>query len=73
MFDPALIADDACVDGHLDNDPIYGVLLALGQKLVTGRLTIDDAAGENHMYFMQGRPVGVHLAEHCHPLGQLLL
>ncbi len=73
MFDPALIADDACVDGHLDNDPIYGVLLALGQKLVTGRLTIDDAAGENHMYFMQGRPVGVHLAEHFHPLGQLLL
>ncbi len=73
MFDPAKIADDACADGHLDRDPIYAVLLALGQQLITGRLTIDDAAGENHMYFMQGRPVGVHLAEHFHPLGQLLL
>ena len=73
MFDPAKIPDDACAEGHLDSDPIYGVLLSLGQKLVTGRLTIADAAGDNHMYFMQGRPVGVHLAEHFHPLGQLLL
>ena len=73
MFDPAKISDDACAEGHLDSDPIYGVLLALGQKLITGRLTIADAAGDNHMYFMQGRPVGVHLAEHFHPLGQLLL
>lgn len=73
MFDPVKIPDDACAEGHLDSDPIFGVLLALGQKLVTGRLTIADAAGDNHMYFMQGRPVGVHLAEHFHPLGQLLL
>ncbi|MDP2341379.1 MAG: hypothetical protein Q8O67_10495 [Deltaproteobacteria bacterium] len=73
MFDPAAIPDDACVDGHLDSAPVYQVLLALGQKLTTGRLTIADAAGDNHMYFMQGRPVGVHLAEHFHPLGQLLL
>lgn len=73
MFDPTRIADDACADGHLDADPIFQVLLALGQKLTTGRLTIADAAGDNHMYFMQGRPVGVHLAEHFHPLGQLLL
>jgi len=73
VFDPAKIADDACVDGHLDTDPIYAVLLSLGQRLITGRLTIADAAGDNHMYFMQGRPVGVHLAEHFHPLGQLLL
>lgn len=73
VFDPAKISDDACAEGHLDSDPIYGVLLALGQKLITGRLTIADAAGDNHMYFMQGRPVGVHLAEHFHPLGQLLL
>ncbi len=73
MFDPSAIADEACVEGHLDADPIYGVLLSLGQKQVTGRLTVADAAGDNHMYFMQGRPVGVQLAEHFHPLGQLLL
>ncbi len=73
MFDPATIADEACAEGHLDADPIYGVLLSLGQKQITGRLTVADAAGDNHMYFMQGRPVGVHLAEHFHPLGQLLL
>ena len=73
MFDPAAIAEDACADGHLDVDPIYQVLLTLGQKAATGRLTIADAAGDNHMFFMQGRPVGVRLAEHFHPLGQLLL
>lgn len=73
MFDPATIADEACSEGHLDADPIYSVLLTLGQKQITGRLTVADAAGDNHMYFMQGRPVGVHLAEHFHPLGQLLL
>jgi len=73
VFDPATIADEACTEGHLDADPIYGVLLSLGQKQITGRLTVADAAGDNHMYFMQGRPVGVHLAEHFHPLGQLLL
>jgi hypothetical protein len=73
VFDPATIADEACAEGHLDADPIYGVLLSLGQKQITGRLTVADAAGDNHMYFMQGRPVGVHLAEHFHPLGQLLL
>lgn len=73
MFDPATIADEACAEGHLDADPIYGVLLSLGQRQITGRLTVADAAGDNHMYFMQGRPVGVHLAEHFHPLGQLLL
>lgn len=73
MFDPSTIPDDACNEGHLDQDPIYQVLLELGQKQVTGRLTIADAVGDNHMYFMQGRPVGVHLAEHFHPLGQLLL
>ncbi len=73
VFDPATISEDACVDGHLDADPVYAVLLSLGARVVTGRLTIADAAGDNHMYFMQGRPVGVHLAEHFHPLGQLLL
>ncbi len=73
MFDPTRIADDACVEGHLDTDPVHRVLLTLGQKATTGRLTVVDAAGENHMYFMQGRPVGVLLAERVHPLGQLLL
>jgi hypothetical protein len=73
VFDPVTISDDACADGHLDTDAIYAVLQGLGKGAVTGRLTIADAAGDNHMYFMQGRPVGVHLAEHFHPLGQLLL
>jgi hypothetical protein len=73
VFDPATITEDACANGHLDADPIYQVLLTIGQKTATGRLTIADAAGDNHMFFMQGRPVGVQLAEHFHPLGQLLL
>jgi hypothetical protein len=73
VFDPVRIADDACAEGHLDTDPIYRVLLTIGQKAATGRLSIGDAAGPNHMFFMQGRPVGVQLADHLHPLGQLLL
>lgn len=72
-FDPSRIPDDQCVEGHLDGDPIYAVLLALHAGRVTGRLTVEDAAGKNHLFFMQGRPVGVSLAEYAHPLGQLLL
>jgi hypothetical protein len=72
-FDPLGIDDHQCGRGHLDADPIYEVLLALQRGRTTGRLTIEDAAGENHMYFMQGQPVGVQLAEYIHPLGQLLL
>jgi hypothetical protein len=73
VFDPARIADDACAEGHLDVDPVFQVLLTLGRHAATGRLTVVDAAGENHLFFMQGRPVGVQLAERVHPLGQLLL
>lgn len=72
-FDPSAIPDDACVAGHLDETPIYALLLDLAEKKVTGRLSIDDAVGPNHMYFMSGQPVGVLLSETFHPLGQLLL
>ncbi len=73
MFDPVRIADDACAEGHLDVDPVFQVLLTLGQRGATGRLTVVDGSGDNHLFFMQGRPVGVQLAERVHPLGQLLL
>lgn len=72
-FDPSRIPDDSCVEGHLDGDPVYEVLVAVNAHKATGRLTVEDAAGPNHMYFMQGKPVGVALAEYVHPLGQLLL
>lgn len=72
-FEPSKIPDDQCVQGHLDADPIYDVLLRVHQAKVSGRLTTEDANGSNHLYFMQGRPVGVQLAEYAHPLGQLLL
>jgi hypothetical protein len=72
-FDPGRIPDDSCVEGHLDGDPIYDVLMSVHRAKATGRLTVEDAAGANHMFFMQGRPVGVALAEYVHPLGQLLL
>lgn len=72
-FDPSRIPDDSCVEGHLDGDPVYEVLVAIRAHKATGRLTVDDGSGPNHMYFMQGKPVGVALAEYVHPLGQLLL
>ncbi len=73
MFDPLTIPNDACATGHLDVDAIYEVLLSIHRSSATGRLTIKDAAGDNHIFFRQGKPVGVHLAEFVHPLGQLLL
>jgi hypothetical protein len=72
-FDPSRIPEETCAEGHLDADPIYGVLLAVHGARITGRLSVEDAAGKNHLFFMQGRPVGVSLAEYAHPLGQLLL
>src|SRR5687768_7492047 len=72
-FDPGRTAEDTCVEGHLDGDPVYDVLLSMHGAKVSGRLTVEDSAGPNHMYFMQGKPVGVALAEYAHPLGQLLL
>jgi hypothetical protein len=73
VFDPSQIADDECIEGHFDVDAVHSVLLVLGKQEATGRLSVADAAGDNHMYFMKGRPVGVQLAERAHPLGQLLL
>ncbi|MBI1945210.1 MAG: hypothetical protein HYS27_05915 [Deltaproteobacteria bacterium] len=72
-FDPSRVPEDTCVEGHLDGDAVYDVLLSLHASRITGRLTVEDAAGKNHLFFMQGRPVGVSLAEYAHPLGQLLL
>jgi hypothetical protein len=72
-FEPSKIPEDQCVQGHLDADPIYDVLLRVHGAKVSGRLTTEDASGPNHLYFMQGKPVGVQLAEYVHPLGQLLL
>lgn len=72
-FNPLAIEEDGSHVGHLDADPMYEVLMAVQKTQVTGRLTVDDAAGANHMYFMQGQPVGVQLSEYIHPLGQLLL
>ncbi|HEY4219754.1 MAG TPA: DUF4388 domain-containing protein, partial [Myxococcota bacterium] len=73
MFDPGRIPEDSCVEGHLDGEPIYDVLTAIHGARATGRLTVEDGSGPNHMFFMEGRPVGVALSEYVHPLGQLLL
>lgn len=72
-FDPTRIDEDGVGEGHLDETPVHAILLSVQRTGATGRLTIEDAAGQNHMYFMRGQPVGVQLAEFHHPLGQLLL
>jgi hypothetical protein len=72
-FDLSRIPDDSCAEGHLDGQPIPELLLALHQAEATGRLTLADASGPNHLYFLAGSPVGVKLAEAVSPLGQLLL
>jgi len=72
-FDPTTLSEDSAGEGHLDQTPLYDVLLTIRDTQMTGRLTIPAAAGDNHMFFMRGQPVGVKLAEYFHPLGQLLL
>lgn len=72
-FDPRSIPEDTCAQGHLDQDPIPELLLSIQAQRSTGKLTIEDNIGAHHMFFMQGRPVSVQLAEYFHPLGQLLL
>lgn len=58
---------------HMDNCPLYKALLTLEEKKATGRMTIEEHNGQNHMYFMQGMPVGVQTSKYLAPLGQLLL
>jgi hypothetical protein len=72
-FDPATLADDASYEGHLDQEPMSDVIAAVLRARCTGRLSVRDSHGTNSLFFMQGRPVGVVLAEVLHPLGQLLL
>ncbi len=72
-FDPTTQADEATYEGHLDQEPMGSVLSQVIRHKVTGRLTIRDEQGQNHLFLMQGRPVGVVLSQVLHPLGQLLL
>ena len=58
---------------HMDNCPLYKALLTVEEKKATGRMTIEEHNGQNHMYFMQGMPVGVQTSKYLAPLGQLLL
>ena len=72
-LDPQHMADEASYEGHLSGEPMARVLATLVEQRATGRLTVQESAGASHMFFMQGRPVGVVLAQVTHPLGQLLL
>lgn len=72
-FDPVPIEDNQIGEGHLDDAPMYEILMVLHRTQTTGRLSIAGEGGENHLFFMRGQPVGVTLAERVHPLGQLLL
>lgn len=73
MFDPAQIADGASYQGNLAEEPMAQLLMRLLKERATGRLSVRDEHGENLLFFMQGRPVGVILSQVVHPLGQLLL
>ncbi len=73
VLDPQQMADESSYEGHLDHERMAQVLGILLGARATGRVTVRDGAGANHMFFMQGRPVGVVLSMVTHPLGQLLL
>ena len=72
-FNPDALSEMEVMEVHMDQCPLYKALLAIKQTQATGRMTIHDSTGENHMFFMQGRPVGVQTSRYLAPLGQLLL
>jgi hypothetical protein len=72
-FDPSAVPDGNMGEGHLDDIPIYRLFLQLQTQEETGRLTVHNASGDNHLFFMRGNPVGIQLAEFFHPFGQFLL
>ena len=72
-FDPNDISDMDVMSVHMDNFPLYKALQQVEKTKATGRMTIEEHDGENHMYFMQGKPVGVQTSRYLAPLGQLML
>ena len=54
-FDPTTQADEATYEGHLDQEPMGSVLSQVIRHKVTGRLTIRDEQGQNHLFLMQHR------------------
>jgi len=72
-FKPDALSDMEVIEVHMDHCPLYKALLLIKDTQATGRMTIEDSTGENHMFFMQGRPVGVQTSRYLAPLGQLLL
>ena len=72
-FDPSQQPDETSYEGHLDQESMGQVLAEILRHKVTGRITVRDDNGANHLFFMAGKPVGVVLSHVMHPLGQLLL
>jgi hypothetical protein len=72
-LEPADMADESSYEGHLGQESMAHILGVLMAARTTGRISVRDASGLNHLFFMQGRPVGVVLSQVTHPLGQLLL
>lgn len=72
-FDPTAVNEGETAEGHLDETPIYELFLQMHKTKETGRLTVHNALGDNHLFLMRGNPVGIHLSEYFRPLGQFLL
>jgi len=72
-FDPKSLLDDQTGRWSFEETPAYAVFAALVDGRVTGVVTTRPDANANRLFFREGQPVGVQLAEVYAPLGQLLL
>jgi len=73
LFDPSRLLDGESVQGSFLEEPVHVVLSVLIESCCTGVLSVPMETGLNQLFFREGQPVGVKLAEAYVPLGQLLL
>lgn len=72
-FDPKSLLDDQSGRWSFEETPTYAVFAALVDGRLTGMVTSRPDADASKLFFREGQPVGVQLAEVYAPLGQLLL
>lgn len=72
-FNPYQLLEGETVHGSFLKQPVYEVFTAIIESCTTGALGVPGEVGLNRLFFREGHPVGVSLAESYVPLGQLLL
>lgn len=73
QFDPTQLLDDQSGEWSFDHNPVYEVLVRISTDRVTGVCSCGAGKQVDRLFFREGTPVGVSLAENYATLGELLL